>query len=196
MVRRVQSLPVSAAAQASTSLRNFSSTGVSTILPEVIEGTRRGHRLLASHYPYRGDSQAAHRAPTPMGRRHTLLHGHTHVRDRGPDGHQFHVGVDAHDYAPIPLTVIDEWIQAIPGIETRLQAAIREAREVVAGHDDISPRMDSKYYMQGYKELRIALEELLNALGAPLYPGGDGRDQLPASRGDNERSARPDQDRS
>lgn len=73
------------------------------------------------------------------------------MRDRGPDGHQFHVGVDAHDYTPIPFTVIDEWIQTIPGIETRLQAAIREAREVVAGHDDISPRdMEAMYYMQGY----------------------------------------------
>lgn len=191
MVRRVRSLPVSAAAQASTSLRNFSSTRVSTILPEVIEGTRGGYRLLASPYPYQGDSQAAHHAPTPMGRRHPAAARPHACEGRGPDGHQFHVGVDTHDYAPIPLTVIDEWIQAIPGIETRLQAAIREAREVVASHDDISPcDMEAMYYMQGYQELRIALEELLDALGAPLHRGGDGRDQLPAATGDDERSAR------
>ena len=29
------------------------------ILPEVIEGTRRGYRIIASHYPYGGDSQGA-----------------------------------------------------------------------------------------------------------------------------------------
>lgn len=171
-----------------------------TILPGVIEGTRHGYRLLASHYPYRGDSQDADRHTAHRPRWDDgipLLHGYTHARDRGADGHQFHVGVDAHDYTPIPFTVIDDWIQAIPGIETRLQAAIREAREVVADHDDISPRdMDAMYYMQGYEELRITLEELLDALGAPLYPGGDSREQLPAATGDDDRRPHPDQDRS
>jgi|TARA_R100000365_G_scaffold1230_1_gene4385 calcineurin-like phosphoesterase family protein len=35
-----------------------------TILPEVIEGTRRGYRILASHYPYKGDSQESDRHTT------------------------------------------------------------------------------------------------------------------------------------
>lgn len=34
-----------------------------TILPEVIEGTRHGYRILASHYPYKGDSQESWAAP-------------------------------------------------------------------------------------------------------------------------------------
>lgn len=86
-----------------------------TILPEVIEGTRHGYRILASHYPYKGDSQESDRHTSHRPRWDDgipLLHGHTHARDHGPNGHQFHVGVDAHAYAPIPFTVIDEWVRA------------------------------------------------------------------------------------
>lgn len=143
-----------------------------TILPEVIEGTRHGYRILASHYPYAGDSQdtdrhTAHRPRWDDGI--PLLHGHTHARDRGPDGHQFHVGVDAHGYAPIPFTVIDAWIRTLPGIQTRLESAIAEAKQVAAGYDDTPwPAMDSLFYEQGYNELRIVLEELLDALGSPV----------------------------
>lgn len=138
------------------------------ILPEVVKGTRHGYLLLASHYPYAGDSQpgdrhTAHRPRWDDGV--PLVHGHTHALDHGPNGHQFHVGVDAHDFAPIPFSVIDSWIQSLPGSETRLQTAMREAREVIADLDDTSPaNMDQMFYMQGYEVLRIQLEELLNAL--------------------------------
>lgn len=141
------------------------------ILPEVIEGTRRGYRLLASHYPYHGDSQDVDRHTSHRPRWDDgipLLHGHTHARDHGADGHQFHVGVDAHDYAPIPFTVIDAWIRTIPGIETRLASAIREARQVVAGLDGAETAdADGLFYAQGYNELRIVLGELLDALDSP-----------------------------
>ena len=94
-----------------------------------------------------------------------LLHGHTHARDHGPHGHEFHVGVDAHDFTPIRFTVIDEWIRSLPDIETRLQAATRQARTVLA---DIvggeTPGSDALFYTQGYNELVIVLEELLAAL--------------------------------
>ncbi|MEV8368561.1 hypothetical protein [Microbacterium sp. NPDC064584] len=82
------------------------------ILPEIVEGTRRGHRLMASHYPYRGDSQEIDRhskhRPTDVGV--PLLHGHTHSRDHGPDGNQFHVGVDAFEFRPVAMDVIDRWL--------------------------------------------------------------------------------------
>lgn len=83
------------------------------ILPEIIEGTRAGTRILASHYPYSGDSQGAdrHTSHRPPDRGTPLLHGHTHDRDRGPLGHQFHVGVDAFAYAPIPFALIDAWLE-------------------------------------------------------------------------------------
>jgi calcineurin-like phosphoesterase family protein len=139
-----------------------------TILPEVIEGTRGGYRILASHYPYNGDSQESDRHTTHRPRWDDgipLLHGHTHARDHGPNGHQFHVGVDAHDYAPIPFTAIDAWILGLPDVEPWLHVAIREARQTITDLDssEIS-NSDALFYMMGYNELRVALEELLGAL--------------------------------
>ncbi|WP_308467296.1 metallophosphoesterase [Rathayibacter soli] len=86
-----------------------------TILPEIVQGTRHGRVLLASHYPYRGDSQEQERhfSKRPIDRGMPLIHGHTHARDHGPDGTQFHVGVDAFDYAPIPFTLIDAWLARV-----------------------------------------------------------------------------------
>ena len=146
-----------------------------SILPEVIEGTRHGYRILASHYPYSGDSHGTDRHTTHRPRSDggvPLLHGHTHARDHGPHGHEFHVGVDAHDFTPIRFTLVDEWIRSLPGIETRLQAATREARTVLAGViDGETPGSDALFYMQGYNELVIVLEELLDAL-PPEEPNG------------------------
>lgn len=146
-----------------------------TILPEVIEGTRRGYRLLASHYPYVGDSHdvdrhAKHRPSPDNGV--PLLHGHTHSRDHGPNGHQFHVGVDAHGFSPIAFTIIDTWIRALPSAETRLSAAIRDARHVIADLDGAErPGIDDLFYAQGYTELRVVLGELLDALDSSARGG-------------------------
>ena len=87
------------------------------ILPEIVEGTRHGRRLLASHYPYRGDSQEVerHSRQRPRDEGLPLIHGHTHARDHGPDGSQFHVGVDAFDYAPVPFAVVDAWLADVHG---------------------------------------------------------------------------------
>jgi len=151
-----------------------------TILPDVIEGTRHGYRLLASHYPYCGDTQDIDRHTTHRPRWDDGIpllhgHGHTHARNHGPDGHQFHVGIDAHGYAPIPFTIIDAWIQGLPGIETWLETAIREAHQLVTDFDNAErPGMDAMFYVHGYNELRIAIEELLGALGTPNDPEGDG----------------------
>ena len=84
------------------------------------------------------------------------------------------VGVDAHDFAPIPFSVIDTWIQSLPGIETRLQTAIREARGVLADLDNTSPsHMDSMFYMQAYDDLHMHLEELLTAVDETGHAKGD-----------------------
>ena len=86
------------------------------VLPEAVVGERGGYRLLASHYPYRGDSQDIERHPEarPVDRGLPLLHGHTHARDHGPCGRSFHVGVDGNGFSPVPMAVIDEWLTALP----------------------------------------------------------------------------------
>ncbi|WP_168197070.1 metallophosphoesterase [Agromyces laixinhei] len=51
---------VSPATQSKKAIERFAplyEAAGSTVLPEVIEGTRGGYRILASHYPYKGDSQ-------------------------------------------------------------------------------------------------------------------------------------------
>lgn len=82
------------------------------ILPEVVAGFRGRRRLIASHYPYRGDSQEVdrHVSHRPVDDGAPLIHGHTHSRDVGPNGNQFHVGVDAFKYAPVPIELIDTWL--------------------------------------------------------------------------------------
>lgn len=78
------------------------------------------------------------------------------------------VGVDARDYAPIPFAVIDAWIRTIPGMETRLQTAIREARQFIHDLDSLErPGVNSMFYAHGYNKLHLALEELLDAVGSP-----------------------------
>lgn len=86
-----------------------------TVLPEIIGGTRGGHRLIAAHYPYYGDSHGddRHVEARPVDEGIPLLHGHTHDAETRAHGHMFHVGVDAHDYTPIPMTIIDDWLQGL-----------------------------------------------------------------------------------
>jgi len=162
---------VSPATQSKTAIERFAPLYEAagwTILPEVIEGIRRGYRILASHYPYKGDTQESDLHTTHRPRWDDgipLLHGHTHARDHGPDGHQFHVGVDAHDYAPIPFTAIDAWILELPDVEPWLNTAMREARQTIADLDDSeTSNSDALFYTMGYNELRVALEDLLAAL--------------------------------
>lgn len=90
-----------------------------TVLAEVIQGSRAGCPLIASHYPYRGDSQEIdrHTSRRPVDNGLPLIHGHTHSRSNGPNGNQFHVGVDAFDYAPIPFSRIDAWLGGFRGEE-------------------------------------------------------------------------------
>lgn len=98
------------------------------ILPEVIAGTRAGYRIVASHYPYSGDTQDEdrHSSHRPINRGLPLLHGHTHDRANGPVDYQFHVGVDAFDYAPIPMTLIDAWLDDLRREDDEIAALVRE----------------------------------------------------------------------
>lgn len=99
-----------------------------SVLPEVVSGMRAESSLLASHYPYSGDTQDEDRHPAhrPVDRGLPLLHGHTHDRENGPAGHQFHVGVDAFGFAPIPMTLVDAWLEDLRREEEEISAIVRE----------------------------------------------------------------------
>jgi len=87
-----------------------------TVLSEVLDGHRHGRRLLASHYPFVGDSTGVerHSSRRPNDSGVPLVHGHTHDRGFGPHGsHEFHVGVDAFDFRPVPFDVIDRWLGSL-----------------------------------------------------------------------------------
>lgn len=87
------------------------------ILPESGDRLRTsaGNEAIVSHYPFpHVDPHASEEmlALMPVDDGHTLLvHGHTH-EPAVIDGRQFHVGVDAHDFYPVPASVVEEWIDA------------------------------------------------------------------------------------
>lgn len=87
-----------------------------TVLPELLVGTRNALQLLASHYPYSGDTTGPdrHVKHRPADEGIPLIHGHTHEHGFGAHGtHEFHVGVDAFDFAPIPFAVVDAWLETL-----------------------------------------------------------------------------------
>lgn len=100
-----------------------------SVLPEILDGTRHGTRILASHYPYAGDSTGVerHHAHRPANTGIPLLHGHTHDREGGPHGsHEFHVGVDAFGFAPVQFELIDAWLEDLRREEEGIAAIVRE----------------------------------------------------------------------
>jgi calcineurin-like phosphoesterase family protein len=83
-----------------------------TVLPEVLNGSRRGRLLRASHYPY--DSTASRDKFSkirPVDDGKPLLHGHTHSTTALTDEDAaMHVGVDAWAFAPVAMTEVDRWL--------------------------------------------------------------------------------------
>lgn len=87
---------------------------------EVRQGTVEvdvgGHRLLAGHFPYEGDSHdeerfTQHRPHDDGG---WLLHGHVHDRWRQRD-RMINVGVDVWDYRPVHEDEVKALIEQGPG---------------------------------------------------------------------------------
>ncbi len=61
------------------------------------------------HFGHARNSELASR---PFDTGIPLLHAHTHEHDFGPHGsHEFHVGVDAFDFAPVQFELIDAWLE-------------------------------------------------------------------------------------
>jgi calcineurin-like phosphoesterase family protein len=74
-----------------------------------------GTNVVASHFPYRGDSHDHDRyvQQRPMDKGRWLLHGHVHERWQ-QRGRMINVGVDAWDYRPVAVATIRELISAGP----------------------------------------------------------------------------------
>lgn len=72
-----------------------------------------------SHFPYDGDSHGEDRYSefrmTDLG--FPLIHGHTHGKEHATlsknGSPQFHVGVDAWNYAPVSEEVIIDWLRSL-----------------------------------------------------------------------------------
>lgn len=62
--------------------------------------------ILLSHFPYAGAGDRGPEERYPQWRLPDegmwLMHGHTHAQER-QDGKSIHVGVDAHNFTPVPL---------------------------------------------------------------------------------------------
>lgn len=89
------------------------------VLPEQFTAVLDGREILICHFPYAGDSHGEDRyaelRPIDDGR--PLLHGHTHDTDHGALGSLFHVGTDAHEFTPVPMSDIRQWLTALSRVE-------------------------------------------------------------------------------
>lgn len=78
-----------------------------------------GKKVIASHYPYVGSVSPEDAAPNAAetftnrpvrNKDQVLLHGHTHSKQRYHQG-MVHVGVDAWDYAPVPMAEVERLVR-------------------------------------------------------------------------------------
>lgn len=80
-----------------------------------------GERVMLSHFPFTDDHSDPPRyvAWRPKDTGQWLIHGHTHSEGRITGPREIHVGVDAWDLKPVPLSRIGEIIRAVREIESR-----------------------------------------------------------------------------
>lgn len=95
-----------------------------TILSTQVDTQIDGQDVLVCHFPYWEDfvhnsSSGVYRADKFSGLRpdddsRWLIHGHSHSPDVLTKGRQIHVGVDAHNYAPVSEDSLVELIRKYP----------------------------------------------------------------------------------
>jgi calcineurin-like phosphoesterase family protein len=90
------------------------------VFDEVWDETESGYPIAdwevrLCHYPSQGDSRDydrhVHLRPPDDGM--PLLHGHTHSHEKISGPRAFHVGVDAHNFTPVPEEEIVAWLETL-----------------------------------------------------------------------------------
>ena len=91
-------------------LEAFESVQMAARRSVVVDGVK--HNVMLSHFPYTEDHspESRHMEWRLRDEGDFLIHGHTHSREKF-SGKQIHVGVDAHDFAPVHLDYIVEAIR-------------------------------------------------------------------------------------
>lgn len=85
-----------------------------TILDDVVRHEIGGREVVISHYPYVGDSHKKDRfkAIRPVDEGLPIIHGHVHEKWVA-SGYQYNVGVDVHDFHPVPEEQIVDWLESM-----------------------------------------------------------------------------------
>lgn len=93
-----------------------------TILPEntyiMVPVSWGEQKVLLSHFPYSEDYLIGRRDKysknRPINEGLPLVHGHSHSRERFSDNPlEFHIGVDANNFTPVPLDEIIVWLEKL-----------------------------------------------------------------------------------
>jgi len=102
--------------------RRMASLGFELVTDEAFLAVA-GRKVRVSHYPYAGRGEE-HRAPDardrfldrrpPRVKGEVLLHGHTHSARRLHEN-MVHVGVDAWDYRPAPIAMVERLVRRVFG---------------------------------------------------------------------------------
>ena len=95
------------------------------IYPEISEinistETKGEVPVLLSHFPYEttefeNSKKDKFKNQRPIFEKKPLIHGHTHSKNIfNPNNiYEFHVGVDAHNFAPVPEKEISDWLESL-----------------------------------------------------------------------------------
>jgi calcineurin-like phosphoesterase family protein len=94
----------------------YEAAGFEVVTDTWIRENIGGHDVLVSHFPYQGDSHGPDRyaAVRAVDEGLPIIHGHVHqeflARHR-----QYNVGVDVHDFYPVPEQTVIDWLDTLPG---------------------------------------------------------------------------------
>lgn len=89
----------------------------SMIWPEQVRFLMRSGRVvILCHFPgqdYSNEHDSRYLDLRPSTEEFPVIHGHTHSHEKVSGPRSFHVGVDAHDFTPVPEEEIEAWLTTL-----------------------------------------------------------------------------------